>query len=98
MSEYTSKTQEEVKKQIAVLIKIKPKVPQYSAFGDDHWAAIDAQIKVLEEDMDNSDIENEFELEEGVALNIVTAALDARQWIDGESEEDDLAEDYPLTE
>ena len=90
------KTQEETKKQIAALMGIKEKVRPYSAFGDSHLDAIDAQIKVLEEDMDSDDIESEFEIDEQAALNVVRAALNAREWMDGESDVDDLAADYPL--
>jgi len=87
------KTQKEVEQQIEALRGIQEKVRPYSAFGDSHLDAIDAQIKVLEEDMENDEIEYEFESE---AQNVLMAALDARQWIDGESDIDDLAADYPL--
>jgi len=88
------KTQKEIEIQITQLKEIQEKVRPASFFGDSHLDAIDAQIKVLEEDMDNDDIEDEFESGE---LNVLTAALDTREWIDGESEIDNLATDYPLT-
>ena len=87
------RTPKEIRIQIAALKNIRPKVRPHSAFGDNHLDAIDAQIKVLDKEMDADDIQDEFESE---GLNVLTAALDARQWLDDESEIDDLASDYPL--
>jgi hypothetical protein len=41
------RTDKEIKAEIEKLKAIKPKVRRYTVFGDNHWAAIDAQIEVL---------------------------------------------------
>lgn len=45
------KTDEEIKAEIAALITMKPGVRSHSLFGDDNHAAIDAQVRVLAEQM-----------------------------------------------
>jgi hypothetical protein len=74
------KTEAEIKAEIAALQEIKPKVRRYSAFGDDHHAAIDLQIHVLELDLDWSDIE-EYAGEE------YDAASETIQWREGSATE-----------
>ena len=75
-----------IQKEIDSLVAIKPKTLRTSAFGDDHHAAIDAQVLVLQRRMEEEDIYEEF----GTAAdNIRDEALAARMWIDGEYE------DYP---
>ena len=91
------KTQDEIEKQITALKEVRPKVRPYSYFGDDNLAALDAQIKVLEEDLDDDEIYDEWPGEES-EINIRGAADKARNWIDGGSESDDLATDWPLVE
>lgn len=75
-------TPKQVKAEVAKLRKMKPKVLSRSQFGDDHHEAIDAQIEVLEEGLENGEIYDRFE--EGPE-NILTAALDAMGWMDGGS-------------
>lgn len=89
------KTQKEIDEQIIALKEIKPKVRPHSVFGDSNLDKLDAQIKVLEEDMDSGEIWDEWPEEEG-DMEIRMAADDARSWIDDESEIDDLAADWPL--
>ncbi|GAH46107.1 unnamed protein product [marine sediment metagenome] len=89
------KTKEEIEQQITNLKGVRPKVRPHSDFGDDHLAALDAQVRVLEEDMESEDIW--FTWPEGeYAMNIREAADEARNWLDGESEFDDLTKDWPL--
>lgn len=90
------RTQEEIEQQIDRLKEIRPKVRPYTAFGDDNLAKLDAQVKVLEEDMDSDDIWDEWPQEES-DMEIRMAAEKACNWLVGESESDDLAEDWPLT-
>lgn len=86
------KTNEEIQKEIKALRDVRPSVRHHSAFGDDNLVALDAQIEVLEEDLDNSDIYDRFEDVEHTLM----AALDARMWLDGELDDvDSLAEDIP---
>ena len=42
------RVKKQIDKEIAALKKMKPNVRRSSAFGDNHHAAIDAQIDVLE--------------------------------------------------
>jgi hypothetical protein len=76
------------------LAKMKPKVLRRSSFGDDHHAAIDAQIEVIKEMHDEDRIFSMFDPNsvgngesEIAAENILSAARDARNWMDGESED-----------
>lgn len=89
------RTQEEIKQQIAKLKEIRPKVRPYTAFGDSNLVKLDAQVKVLEENMDSDDIWDEWP-EEEADMDIRMTAEEAANWLVGESEHDDLAEDWPL--
>lgn len=44
------RSDEDIQAEIDGLREIKPLVRQYSMFGDDNWAAIEAQIAVLEDE------------------------------------------------
>lgn len=87
-------TEKEVAEEIEVLRKIKPTVRKTSLFGDNHHHAINAQIEVLENDMPEDEIYDHQEGEEIYAEeeewrdNVVSAALDARRWLDGEEREE----------
>jgi len=91
------RTKEEIEQQIAKLKELRPRVRPCSAFGDDNLAKLDAQVKVLEENMDSDDIFNEWPQEEGDMM-IRMAADEACNWLVGESEYEDLAdeEEWPL--
>ena len=89
------KTQEEIKTAIKELKNVRPKVRPRSAFGDDNLAALDAQVEVLEQSLDNDDIYARFDCASSTE-EILMSALEARQWIDGDSDVDNLAADYPL--
>ena len=73
------KTHDEITAEIAKLREMKPNVRATSIFGDDHHAAIDAQIRALEEDMDADNIDEEFEFEPD---NIREGAQQAIDWRD----------------
>lgn len=76
------KTPKKVEKEIAALLKLRPKVLHRSAFGDDHHAAIDAQVTVLKDRLSESDIWDLAEAE-GWADNVRDAALLAWEWRTG---------------
>lgn len=90
----------QISAQIDGLMAIQPKVLRTSMFGDDHHAAIDAQIEVLQEDLDEDEIYKRWggageEGEEDVGQNVVNAAVDARHWLDGDFEDaPDLIESW----
>lgn len=74
-------TPAQITKEIAKLEKMKPTVRSHSGFGDDHHAAIDAQIEVLREALDEDEIYVRWQGEENHARN---NALLAMGWRDGD--------------
>ena len=88
------KTQKEIDAQIAALNEVRPRVKPYSFFGDDNLAKLDAQVRVLEEDLDEDDVGEEWP--EDDEMDIRTAADDAVTWRDGESDIENLADDWPI--
>ncbi len=85
-------TPEQIKAEIESLQSIKFKVREYSAFGDNHRDAIEAQIKVLEDDLLEDEIYNRadeslYAEEEVWTESVKDAALEVRQWLDGDMEE-----------
>jgi hypothetical protein len=86
-------TDKQIAAEIAALKKIKPKVRARSAFGDDHHAAIDAQIDVLVKRMTNDQVYDRYEptgdsdidRDDGRSESIHSSALDALNWRTGDS-------------
>jgi len=96
-----SPTPAEVAAQIEALRVIKPKVLRRSGFGDDHHAAIDAQIEVLERRLtfeqiaDRSIYEDDPDGDGDWTQNVSDAARDARNWLDGQlTDQTDLVESW----
>lgn len=88
------KTEEEIKKEIKALKAVRPKVRPHSMFGDDNLAALDAQVDVLENDLDNDDIHDKYD-HVGSSEYVFESALHARDWVD-ENETESLAGGWPL--
>lgn len=72
-----------------------------SGFGDDHHRAIDAQIDVLTRRLDESAVFDSYpydpcdeEAEDQVPENVHANALEAAQWLAGESEYKTLTENW----
>jgi len=82
------KTTEEIKNEIEKLATMKPNVRHYSAFGDDHHAAIQAQIEVLENRMDNDDVYDTFgdEDSDDFRQNVLDQADYAARWMRDEED------------
>jgi hypothetical protein len=76
----------EVEEEIARLKDMKPHVRKTTHFGDDNHAAIDAQVLVLEKRMDSDQIWNEWPEEEEDAHRR-GAAMEAQQWLSGQTED-----------
>lgn len=74
---------EEIKKEIETLKEMKPKVRQYSAFGDDHHESIDAQIDVLENLLDGDEIYDRYE---NGPESVLDNAIQAREWLNDHNE------------
>lgn len=87
------KNKEVIQKEIDGLREIKPKVRHYSAFGDDNWKQIEAQIETLERGYDEDDIYNRYE-----NPDVLNSALQAYQWANDmpieDSDTDNLVESW----
>lgn len=87
------RTAEEIKRQVELLGKEKTTVPEFSAFGDNNWERIDAQIDVLEGRAKAADFyedETSDEFEDG-DNDIWGAAEEAELWLENPNAPD-LAE------
>ena len=93
------KSKEQITKEIEALKTVRPNVRPTSMFGDDNLAQLDAQIQVLEEDMDEDDIWDEWPEEER-DQHVRESAHHAVDWVNDEEDPDDkgLAEGWPLKE
>jgi hypothetical protein len=67
---------EELDAEIAALREIRPIVPEFNAWRESNWKCIDAQIAVLDEDADATEIEDEYVREH---------AIQAWDWFRGRS-------------
>lgn len=86
MNQRCKPTPEQIELEIVRLKAVHPQVPTHSFFGDDNRAAIDAQIRVLEEGMSLDEVHEAFgELtEEGdFSQNTLDCALTAHDWLNG---------------
>ena len=90
----TPKTEEQVKAQAALLSEMKPRIRRYSFFGDDNWAKIDVQIKVIEEDMSEDELndyvdeqQGELDLTDDQKYELSSVGFEAIDWRDGTLDE-----------
>ncbi len=87
-----TRTQEEIQRQVDGLKKEKERLPEYSMFGDNNHAAIDAAIEVLEERRFASDYEEYDEslhnFPEDDIEHVHQMALQAENWLDGYTNDD----------
>lgn len=85
----------EVAAEIEKLREMMPYIRQTTGFGDDNHEAIDAQICVLKERMGNDDIYDRYQPqnddgtpdESGNDSHMLNNALEALQWLEGETAE-----------
>lgn len=89
MSEAPSEAR--IEQEIEALVKMKPTVLRRSGFGDDHHAAIEAQIEVLRERMDQDDVDDNYADAED---NVRSSVQDAFAWLQGEHESEALTDDW----
>jgi len=91
------KTEKQIAKEIEALKTVRPNVRPITFFGDDNLAALDAQIQVLEKDMDEDDVWDEWP-EEEQDQHVRESACHAVNWVNDEEDPDDkgLAEGWPL--
>lgn len=74
----------EIGAEIEALKKMKPNIHRYSGFGDDHYAGIDAQIRVLSGQVSPENFDREFDPRPDNERDDARAAL---EWMEGESDE-----------
>ena len=79
----TKRTREERDNEVLALKAIKPKVRRYSMFRDDNWAAIDAQVRTVDEGLDEDRIYDLFG-DLGELTSAGEAAVEAWRWTEGE--------------
>lgn len=77
------KTVTEAQAEAKKLCEMRDSVRRFTAFGDDNHAAIDAQIDVLERNMDDDEIYDRYANNDHERK----AALQARAWWDGDEDE-----------
>ena len=80
------RTPKQVKDEIQKLKSIKPTVRPTSFFGDNHHDAIDAQIEVLEDLLDEDEIYHKEDDEEWTE-SVRGAACEAYEWLHGNKKE-----------
>lgn len=79
-------TKKAIAEEIAWLKENKKHIRHFTAFGDDNWRLVDAQIRVLEDGLEEGDIYGMQTEEEGSEWDhtVVSAAMDAHRWAEGE--------------
>lgn len=92
MNNRVNKSDTQIEAVVKALEEIKPNVRRYSVFGDDNWAAIDAQLNVLKKKMTYQAINNEYWKEGDEGDHVYSSALDARSYLDGDY--DNIIEDW----
>lgn len=84
------RTKQEVDAEVAALREMLPHVRHRGFFGNNR-DAIEAQIAVLDECLDNDDIydryDNTEDPESSESLHLITNATAAMEWMDGRSDE-----------
>lgn len=79
------RTDAEIEAEIKWLKENKPKIGRYTFFGDDNHAAIDAQIKVLEQRADEEAVFDWQDIE-GWDERLAECARNAALWLEGDDE------------
>ncbi|CAL2108206.1 hypothetical protein T190115A13A_60201 [Tenacibaculum sp. 190524A02b] len=85
--------QEEKQHAIEKLTELKNSVPEFTFFGEPRHQAIQAQIRVINEDLDEEDIIDQWgeEITENNQINYITReALEALEYLNKEIELSDL--------
>ena len=77
------KTQEQIDEQIRLLKEARPKIVPCSMFGTDNLELLDAQVRVLEKDMDSDDIWDRWDRDDE-DMDIRSSAEEAVNWRDDE--------------
>ena len=92
------RTPKQIEAEIAKLKQLRPLIPSRTFFGDSNLEKINAEIEVLEEDMEENEIYDKFEDRENPdsSCDLVSAAHYAWQWLRGEEKESMSSQWKPL--
>ncbi|KKM04634.1 hypothetical protein LCGC14_1762290 [marine sediment metagenome] len=93
------KTQEQIDEQIKLLKEARPKIVPISMFGTDNLELLDAQVRVLEQDMDSDDIWDRWDRDEE-DMDTRSNAEEALNWRDETGDGldlDNLVESFPMS-
>lgn len=82
----TRRAPEVIQAEADLLKEMKPRIRRWSAFNDDNWAMLDAQIAVLDDDLDEAEINQFYDNED-----VNAAAYTALRWRNGEDLDDGLS-------
>lgn len=87
------RTQEEKNQVIEALKAQKKNLPEYSMFGTPNHQRADAQIQVIDQNMDDEEITEEWGEEyddDGTPNDIAVGAMEIYNWLEGELETEDI--------
>ncbi|KKM91714.1 hypothetical protein LCGC14_1225870 [marine sediment metagenome] len=93
------KTQEQIDEQIRLLKEARDKIVPTSMFGTDNIELLDAQVRVLEKDMDEDDIYDRWDRDEE-DMDVRSSAGEALKWMDDDEEcmNENLVDGFPMQE
>jgi len=93
------RTKEEKDQMVEAIKRQKADLPEFSMFGDANWEQADAQIRVIQEDLNEDEIRDEWDdTEDDEDDNgVVSAALDAESWMLGDMDSEDLIDSEYLS-
>lgn len=99
MTKPKPKNADQIAVEIDKLKKMQPKVRAFSFFGDNNRQSIAAQVKVLEERLNEDEIYDHQETDAAWTENQTSCALDALRWSEGEKGMDAPSDGWkPLVE
>jgi len=88
-------TQKQIDAEIKKLEAMKSRISRTNFFGNNNHEKIDAQIKVLEENLSEDEVYAEFEDADNPdnTIDLVNDAREAALWLIGKSDEDETPSD-----
>jgi len=78
------RSEKAIRAEIEKLEAMKPKVRRYSAFGDDNWRAINAQLDALRSRLTHSDVDRKYPDDD--QMDDHSNAMEASNWMVGSTE------------
>ena len=78
------RTREERNEMVTILEKQKEIAPRFNYFNDDNHAQLDAQIEVIEEELETDEVDERWNPDDDYNMN--SAATRAAEWLDGDDD------------